>query len=58
MRRPRDGSFHRPSMQNPDTPFHVEFGVLWGFMNPKPRPTFNTLLLDEACDFSPQYFGV
>jgi DSF synthase len=34
-----------------DTRFDIEFGVLWGFMNPKPRPTFNTLLLDEACDF-------
>ena len=27
--------------------FDPEFGVLWGFMNPKPRPTFNPQLLAE-----------
>ncbi len=35
-----------------DTRFDSEFGVLWGFMNPKPRPTFNTLLLAEAREFA------
>ncbi len=34
-----------------DTRFDTEFGLLWGFMNPKPRPTFNAKLLDEACAF-------
>ena len=33
------------------TRFDVEYGVLWGFMNPKPRPTFNLQLLDEAQEF-------
>ncbi len=30
-----------------ETRFDPEFGVLWGFMNPKPRPTFNPPLLAE-----------
>ena len=30
-----------------ETRFEPEFGVLWGLMNPKPRPTFNPLLLAE-----------
>lgn len=30
-----------------ETRFDPEFGVLWGFMNPKPRPTFNPQLLAE-----------
>lgn len=30
-----------------ETRFDLEFGVLWGFMNPKPRPTFNPRLLAE-----------
>jgi DSF synthase len=30
-----------------ETAFEAEFGVLWGFMNPKPRPTFNPPLLAE-----------
>src|SRR5436190_11134445 len=30
-----------------ETRFDSEFGVLWGFMNPKPRPTFNPHLLAE-----------
>jgi DSF synthase len=30
-----------------ETRFDPEFGVLWGFMNPKPRPTFNAHLLAE-----------
>jgi DSF synthase len=28
-----------------ETRFDIEFGVLWGFMDPKPRPSFNKLLL-------------
>jgi DSF synthase len=35
-----------------DTRFDIEFGVLWGFMNPRPRPTFNSQLLDEAREFA------
>lgn len=30
-----------------ETRFDAEFGVLWGFMNPKPRATFNPHLLAE-----------
>ena len=30
-----------------ETRFDPEFGVLWAFMNPKPRPTFNASLLAE-----------
>jgi DSF synthase len=30
-----------------ETRFDPDFGVLWGFMNPKPRPTFNPQLLAE-----------
>jgi len=30
-----------------ETRFDPEFGVLWGFMDPKPRPTFNPALLAE-----------
>jgi len=30
-----------------ETRFDAEFGVLWAFMNPKPRPTFNPPLLAE-----------
>jgi len=30
-----------------ETRFDPEFRVLWGFMNPKPRPTFNPHLLAE-----------
>jgi DSF synthase len=33
--------------QQVETRFDVEFGVMWGFMNPKPRPTFNSQLLTE-----------
>jgi DSF synthase len=35
-----------------ETRFDSEFGVLWGFMNPKPRPTFNSQLLAEAREFA------
>jgi DSF synthase len=34
-----------------ETRFDPEFGVLWGFMNPKPRPTFNPQLLAELRGF-------
>lgn len=34
-----------------ETQFDPEFGVLWAFMNPKPRPTFNVRLLEEAREF-------
>lgn len=30
-----------------ETKFDVENGVMWGVMNPKPRPTFNRQLLSE-----------
>jgi DSF synthase len=30
-----------------ETRFDTEYGVLWGFMDPKPRPTFNPQLLAE-----------
>src|SRR5438477_12247703 len=30
-----------------ETRFDPEFGVLWGLMSPKPRPTFNPSLLAE-----------
>jgi DSF synthase len=30
-----------------ETRFDAEYGVMWGFMNPKPRPTFNVQLLGE-----------
>lgn len=34
-----------------ETRFDPEFGVLWGFMDPKPRPTFNPQLLAELRGF-------
>jgi DSF synthase len=34
-----------------ETRFDEEFGVLWGFMNPRPRPTFNPPLLAELRGF-------
>lgn len=34
-----------------ETRFDEEFGVLWGYMNPTPRPTFNATLLNEAREF-------
>jgi DSF synthase len=33
--------------QQVETRFDVEYGVYWAFMNPQPRPCFNTQLLDE-----------
>lgn len=43
--------FPQPKYTQITTRFDVEHGVLWGFMNPKPRPTFNVQLLDEAREF-------
>src|SRR5450432_1498538 len=34
-----------------ETRFDPEFGVLWGLMNPKPRPTFNPQLLADLRGF-------
>ncbi|MBA3506446.1 MAG: crotonase/enoyl-CoA hydratase family protein [Betaproteobacteria bacterium] len=34
-----------------ETRFDPEFGVLWGCMNPAPRPCFSPQLLDELGDF-------
>jgi DSF synthase len=34
-----------------ETRFDAEFGVLWGFMKPKPRPTFNPQLLADLRNF-------
>lgn len=34
-----------------ETRFDPEYCVLWGFMNPRPRPTFNPALLEEAREF-------
>src|SRR5436190_5717697 len=35
-----------------ETRFDSEYCALWGFMNPKPRPTFNSQLLAEARKFA------
>jgi len=37
-----------------ETRFDPEFGILWGYMKPKPRPTFNSELLEEAREFAKQ----
>lgn len=39
--------FPQTQINQVETRFDPEFGVLWGFMNPKPRPTFNPPLLAE-----------
>jgi DSF synthase len=39
--------FPQPQFNQLETCFDPEFGVLWGFMDPKPRPTFNPYLLAE-----------
>ncbi len=44
--------FSPPDFSQIETRFDSEYGVLWGFMNPKPRPTFNSLLLSEAREFA------
>ena len=43
--------FPRPHVSQLSTRFDPEFGVLWGFMDPKPRPTFNPALLAELRSF-------
>lgn len=45
-------SFSQTTFSQIDTRFDVEFGMLWGYMNPKPRPTFNSSLLTEARAFA------
>jgi DSF synthase len=47
-----EARFSAPVFSQIETRFDPEFGVLWGFMNPQPRPTFNTQLLSEAGDFA------
>ena len=44
--------FSPPTFTQIETRFDAEYGALWGFMNPKPRPTFNSLLLSEAREFA------
>ena len=39
--------FPQTQINQLETRFDAEFGVLWGFMSPKPRPTFNSPLLAE-----------
>ena len=39
--------FPQTQVNQLETRFDAEFGVLWGFMNPRPRPTFNSPLLAE-----------
>src|SRR5271166_6745713 len=39
--------FPQPEFDQLETRFDPEFGILWGLMNPKPRPTFNPHLLAE-----------
>ncbi len=39
--------FPKTSPHQLETRFDEEFGVLWGYMNPRPRPTFNSQLLTE-----------
>ncbi len=45
---PRLDFSKQPDVNQLETRFDSEFGVLWGYMNPKPRPTFNSQLLTEA----------
>jgi DSF synthase len=45
-------SFVSPQFEQIETRFDPEYGVLWGFMDPKPRPTFNRALLEEARQFA------
>jgi len=37
----------QPQLSQVETRFDEEFGVYWAFMNPRPRPCFNTELLSE-----------
>ena len=43
--------FPQTQLDQLETRFDSEFGVLWGFMHPKPRPTFNPQLLAELRGF-------
>jgi DSF synthase len=43
--------FPRPQYSQLETRFDPEFGVLWGFMDARPRPTFNPHLLAELRGF-------
>ena len=43
--------FPKTQSEQLETRFDAEFGVLWGFMNPKPRPTFNPQLLADLRGF-------
>ena len=38
---------HQSQVNQLQTRFDMELGVLWGFMDPRPRPTFNPHLLAE-----------
>jgi len=39
--------FQNTPLRQVETRFDAEYGVMWGLMNPKPRPTFNSQLLTE-----------
>ena len=39
--------FPQTQLSQLETRFDPEFGVLWGYMDPKPRPSFNSQLLAE-----------
>jgi DSF synthase len=39
--------FPRSQFQQLETRFDVDYGAIWGFMKPSPRPTFNLQLLRE-----------
>jgi DSF synthase len=43
--------FPKKQFDQLETRFDPEFGVLWGLMNPTPRPTFNPQLLAELRGF-------
>lgn len=43
--------FQRPRFKQIETRFDAERGILWGFMNPTPRPSFNSDLLVELQGF-------
>jgi DSF synthase len=40
-----------PLFKQVETRFDSEYGVLWGFMNPAPRPCFNPQILEELSSF-------
>src|SRR4249919_1049448 len=43
--------FPQTQVNQVETRFDPEYGVLWGFMNPAPRPCFNPQILDELGNF-------